>query len=338
LDLNKFKFDLGLHAVTAPSGLTAASIGVTEGSAGTITTATVTGTLPSGSTAARLPQAILNVYSKEILFQAQPRLVFDQFATIRTELGVQPGLTIIMTRFNNITAGGPLTEGTRIVAQALSASQISITVQEQGNAISISELMLRAAFDNIMSIAATELGFDVAKVLDSQLMSVCMAGTNVVYAGRAAGRSTVSAPFGTQMVKDMREIIATNNAPKIGDSYISFLNPHCAREMRDDPNWISAAEYGASGQIFRGEIGMYEDVRFIETTTMPVLAGAGSGGVDVHQSVMFGYNAYGMAVGLPVELRDNGVIDFQREREIAWYAIWGMNLITDANIVRGESV
>ena len=69
-----------LHLFPGPAGLTAASIGVTEGSAGTIATATVTGTLPSGSSASRLSQAILNVYSKEILFQAQPRLVFDQFA------------------------------------------------------------------------------------------------------------------------------------------------------------------------------------------------------------------------------------------------------------------
>jgi N4-gp56 family major capsid protein len=335
---SNFFIDLALFRTSVPTsgGLTAASIGVSEGTQGVMNTAVTAGTLPSGSTAQRLSPAIMNVYSKEILFQAQPRLVFDQFATVRTELGVQPGLTIIMTRFNNLAPGGPLVEGTRIVAQALSASQISITIQEQGNAVSMSELLLRSSFDNIMSIAATQLGFDVAKVLDSQLMSVCVSGTNVVYAGRVANRASVNAGFQTQAVKDGREILAINNAPKIGDSYVCFLHPHQGREIRDDSNWISASEYGASGQLFRAEIGMYEDTRFIETTTMPILTGAGAG-VDVYQAVMMGFNAYGLAIGLPVELRDNGVIDYQRERELAWYAIWGTNIITDANLVRIES-
>jgi N4-gp56 family major capsid protein len=333
----KAVFDL-LNFDFVSSQIRQSSIGVTEGSQGAIATAVTTGSLPSGSTAARLTQTIMSVYSKEILFNAQPRLHFDQFATVRTELGVQPGLTITLTRFANLTQGGALTEGTRIVAQALSASNVSITVNEKGNAVSVSELLLRSSFDNIMQIAATLLGFDVARVLDADLMTICTTGTNVIYANRVAGRSSVAAGFSTQMVKDMREILATDNAPKIGDSYICFVHPHQGRELRDDPNWITASNYGAAGQIFRGEIGMYEDVRFIETTVMPILTNAGSGGTtDVYQSCMFGFNAYGIAIGLPVELRDNGVIDFQRERELAWYAIWGTGLITDANLVRGES-
>lgn len=337
--LKDFVFDLFMFDAATPTrGLTAASIGVTEGNQGTIATATINGVLPSGGVAAKLAPAIMQVYSKEILFQAQPQLRFDQFATVRTELGVQPGLSITLTRFNNLTAGGPLTEGTRLVAQGLSASQIQLTVQEQGNAVSISELLLRSAFDNIMSVAATLLGFDVAKVLDSQLMNVCVSGTSVLYAGRAISRVTTSAPFSTQLVKDMREALAVGNSPKISDSYICFVHPHQGREIRDDSAWITASNYANNGQIYRGEIGMYEDVRFIETTVMPIVSGAGAAGADIYQSCMFGWNAYGLAMGLPVELRDNGVIDFQRERELAWYAIWGVGLLTDANLVRGESI
>jgi N4-gp56 family major capsid protein len=322
----------------APSTLMEASIGVSEGSQGAITTAVTAGALPTGSTATKLSTIIMTVYSKEILFQAQPQLRFDQFATIRTELGVQPGLTIQLTRYNNLTAGGPLTEGVRIVAQPLTGTQVALTVQELGNAISVTELLLRAAFDDIMATAATLLGFDVATVLDGQLMTVCVSGSNVQYAGRATGRSTTSAPFGTQLVKDMREVLATNNSPKIQDAYIGFVHPHQAREIRDDPNWIAASEYGASGQIFRGEVGMYEDCRFIETTVMPIITGAAAGGAPIYQACMFGFNAYGLAIGLPVELRDNGVIDYQRERELAWYGIWGVGSVTDANLVRGESI
>ena len=34
-----------------------------------------------------------------------------------------------------------------------------------------------------------------------------------------------------------------------------------------------------------------------------------------------------MAVSLPVELRDNGVIDYGRERGLAWYAIMGAGIL-----------
>ena len=36
---------------------------------------------------------------------------------------------------------------------------------------------------------------------------------------------------------------------------------------------------------------------------------------------------------LPVELRDGGVLDFGREHALAWYAIWGLGLITDYSVV-----
>jgi len=53
---------------------------------------------------------------------------------------------------------------------------------------------------------------------------------------------------------------------------------------------------------------------------------------DVYESVMIGDNAFGHAISLPVELRDGGVLDFGREHALAWYAIWGLGVITDQAI------
>lgn len=55
---------------------------------------------------------------------------------------------------------------------------------------------------------------------------------------------------------------------------------------------------------------------------------------DVYESVMIGDNAFGHAISLPVELRDGGVLDFGREHALAWYAIWGLGIITDQAIVK----
>jgi len=53
---------------------------------------------------------------------------------------------------------------------------------------------------------------------------------------------------------------------------------------------------------------------------------------DVYESIMIGDNAFGHAISLPVELRDGGVLDFGREHALAWYAIWGLGIITDQAI------
>jgi N4-gp56 family major capsid protein len=61
-------------------------------------------------------------------------------------------------------------------------------------------------------------------------------------------------------------------------------------------------------------------------------ATSGTPGADVYESIMIGDNAFGHAISLPVELRDGGVLDFGREHALAWYAIWGLGIITDQAI------
>jgi N4-gp56 family major capsid protein len=76
------------------------------------------------------------------------------------------------------------------------------------------------------------------------------------------------------------------------------------------------------------------------TQTAPGAGGTGSAyptdtttlTADVYESVMIGDNAFGHAIALPVELRDGGVLDFGREHALAWYAIWGLGVITDQAI------
>jgi len=64
------------------------------------------------------------------------------------------------------------------------------------------------------------------------------------------------------------------------------------------------------------------------------LTSATGNGADVYESIMIGDNAFGHAISLPVELRDGGVLDFGREHALAWYAIWGLGVITDQAIVK----
>lgn len=334
--------------------------------AGYMNTVTVpTGTSMAGGQAVQLTDGIRAVYSRELEFKALPIMKFFQFATIKEELGVEPGLEIKMLRFNNLARGGKLTEGVRMVPQAMSTSMASITVGERGNAVAVSELTLQSAFFDTMAAATTLLGRDMALVLDAELRDTALSGTNVIYARKSDGTRPTSraemdktCTLDVATIKDAVEILATNNAPKFmtGDAqdfYICFVHPHQSRTLRDDPAWINAAKYGAPVQLFNGEIGRIDDVRFVETTIMsngaapvsdighdPDLANVtiSDGEAHLYKAVMFGPDYYGFAVALPPELRDNGVQDFGREHGLAWYAIWGAGILHNEHGVVIETV
>lgn len=284
------------------------------------------------------------VYSREIEFKALPIMRFSQFASVKTELGVEPGLTISMLTYDNLKLGGTLEEMKDMSTQALSGSMKQITVKEHGNAVSNSELLIQSSFDDVMATTTTLLGRDYALVMDCELRDVALSGTNVVYGGGKGARKDVTDADKLQIstIKDAIEILATNNAPKYANLYwICFVHPHQSRDLRDDSAWINASNYGAPEQLFTGEIGRIDDTRFIETTLMcngkvaetdpaykaNLKKGAGDNATDIYQAVIFGDQYYGIAWSLPVEIRDNGVEDFGRKRSLAWYAIWGTGLL-----------
>jgi len=314
----------------------------------------------TGAGFSALLTAIRDVYSAEIYFQAQPNLRFDQFATRKEELGVQPGSNIVMPKFGNIKRGGKLTEGTRLVTRAMSMSTASISVDEQGNAIGMTERLLQTSFYDNLAAAAMLLGRDMAIVLDMQLRDVVRTGTTKVYGGDKTSRNNLANgdAFTTKVIHLASEKLETNNSPKWGnDFYVCFVHPHQVTDLRQSAGWVNASLYSGVTPIFFGEIGRYNDVRFISTSMMPNGANSaldattgeyadpgydpaldknvtGALGANVvYQAVMFGEYSYGHAIALPVELRDNGVQDFGREHALAWYAIWGSGLLETKNIV-----
>jgi N4-gp56 family major capsid protein len=314
-----------------------------------------------------LSPAIQQIWSKEILFQAMPVLRFEQFAVKKTELGVMPGLTVNFMRYNNLSVdanGSELVEGVRMEPSALSASQIQITVKEQGKSVAVTELLLNASFDDVMASSSRLLGRHMAQSMDVQARNTLYSagvpfgggsavapsvifgrktngstrGSIAPYEYSAAGSASAPGYLSPATIKDAVEVLAGQNIPRLGDTYVCFVHPAQARSLRDWPEFIEVTKYAAPGNFMLGEIGRIYDVVFIETTQ--VLQG-GTGIVDVtpggsindptstsYSAMMIGDNAFGQAIALPVELRDGGVIDFGREHGLAWYAIWGFGVLT----------
>jgi len=190
------------------------------------------------------------------------------------------------------------------------------------------------------------------------------------YGTEATSRATMtgSSFLSTRTVKDAVETLATKNIPRLGETYVAFVHPHQSRRLRDLPEFIEVTKYAAPGNFMLGEIGRLYDTVFIETTqiskvtngagsgyttdtavapgsiqyptgggyTTPVTA-TGNGNSDRYSAIFIGDNAFGHAISLPVELRDGGILDFGREHALAWYAIYGLGLITDQSVVIAET-
>jgi N4-gp56 family major capsid protein len=318
---------------------------------------------PTGypGTNSQLSPAIQVIWSKEILFQSMPVLRFEQFAVKKTELGVQPGLQVNFMRYNNLGDASQLVEGVRMQTAALTASQYAITVAEQGYAVAVSELLLNSSFDDVMASSSRLLGRNMAKYLDGSARDTLYQSSSTIFGyALPTGAITPISPYdagtvaanyaalaGTQymsvnVTKDAVETLATKNVPRIGETYVAFIDPHQSRRLRDNPEFIEVTKYAAAGNFMIGEIGRLNDVVYIETTQIRQYApgagpagGTGQGNAGVtHGALYLGDNAFGHAIALPVELRDGGVLDFGREHALCWYAIWGFGLITDQSVVQ----
>lgn len=322
-----------------------------------------TGTELDSGTAVKLINSLSPVLSKEILFMSEPVYTFYNFAARKTELLVSPGNEIRMLTYNNLKISEPLEEGKHIKTQTLSSSVKKITVVEHGTAVMITEAAIRFSFVNELEIAIRQLSRNYVMTIEKELRDVAVkggVGTSKIFGRQKGGakltdRAELAMDVNTLTVttiKDAVEVLATNNAPKVnGQYYICICSPHQARTLRDDPEWIDASHYGAPEQIFNGELGRIEDVRFIVTTMMPSgaagenelgyvadLKGAGKEGADVYQAVIFGEDYYALAESLAPEIRTDDTEDFGREVKIAWYGIWGTDVLNPTHGVVVETV
>lgn len=304
-----------------------------------------------------LPTALLDVYSLDILHNAQGIMRFEEFAVRKQELLAGPGEVVKFTTYDDLTRGGELNENTLLGSQTMSATQKSITVTEWGNAIKVSEKLLRLSWDDVMAESATLLGRDYGVVRDLALRDALFNGVASAItagdigaqhsfdtdaaAGVNLGNIGATETFDIESIRKAVEILQTNNAPKfLGDYYVCFVHPHQAAYLRRDQDWVHAHQYIGTRNLFNGEIGRWEDVIFIVTTHAPngaaaatapgydaTLDATGEAGIDLYKACVFGDQCLYVADSLPVELRDNGVEDFGRTHGLAWYSIFGVDCL-----------
>lgn len=241
------------------------------------TTYTGTGQLTTAKTA----------YDQLAYFALRPQLYFDGIATVKPTHQSMPGSAVVFTIINDLApATTPLNESTDVSAVAMSDSQVTVTLAEFGNA-SITTAKLRGeSFVAIDPIQANVMGYNAGVSIDNVARSKIEAGTNVVYSlGSAATRPTQRSHvtpaniFGAATVRAARNFLVKQNVPMIGNAYIGYIHPDVTYDLRSatgGATWRTPHNYSQPEEIWNGEIGQFEGVRFIETPRAPTFVDAGS--------------------------------------------------------------
>lgn len=235
-------------------------------------------------------------YSKYLIENAKPALVYDQFGQ-KHNIPKNGGKTIEFRKYSPLPkATTPLTEGVTPAGQALTVSTVTATVKQYGDFVPLTDMLLLTAIDNNLVQALDLLGAQAGATLDTVTREILMGGTSVQYAeGQVSSRATLTAnhKLTVKAIRLAARFLKKQNAPKIDGSYVAVIHPDIAYDLQDDDEWKDWNKYTTSDKMFNGEIGKIANVRFVETTEAKIFAKAGASNQDVYATLVLGANAYG---------------------------------------------
>ena len=293
-------------------------------------------------------------YDRMAYFALRSELLFDQAADVQASNQTMPGSSVIFTIFSELAvATTPLTETSDVTAVAMGDANVTVTLTEYGNTVNTTAKLRGTAFLDVDAAAANLIGYNAGNSMDVIVRDVLAGGTNVVYGG---GGSTTPSSRATVEVED---IIEANDVRKVAAAlrganvspwsgyYIGFIHPDVSYDLRRETgnaSWNAPHVNMDTANIYTGEIGTFESVRFIETPRTKVRTDDGDAAVDVYDTYIMGRQALAKAHSFvdgngPVpQIRRGPVVDsLMRFNPIGWYWLGGYGLFREASLRRIES-
>jgi N4-gp56 family major capsid protein len=288
----------------------------------------------------------------------RPELFFDQLADVQPTRQSMPGLTVQFTIQNDLAvASSTLNESTDVSAVAISDSTLTVVLAEYGNAVITTARLRAGAFVDIDEIVANVVGFNAGVSMDSVARSVVQAGNNVNYSAGATGITPASraalTSSNTLRAYDVRVAVATlrtQNVPPVGGAYWAVIHPAVSFDLRTETGtdgWIQPHNYSSAENIWNGELGTFNGVRFIETPRAPEFVAGASSTTTSHDAfgTLFGgkqafAKAYSIADGNGEDphIITGPVTDkLRRFLPVGWYQIAGYSVFRQAALLRVES-
>lgn len=122
-------------------------------------------------------------YDQLAYWALRPQLYMDQIATVRSTNQSMNGSSVIFSIQSDLAAAtATLSESVDVSAVAMSASQVTVTLAEYGNAVNTTALVRGTSFVVIDNLVANAVGFNAGISMDTVIRAILEAGSNVIYA------------------------------------------------------------------------------------------------------------------------------------------------------------
>ncbi len=312
------------------------------------------------TTTTEIDAAINNYYDRKLLKKAVPRFVYQNWAQTRDI--PRNSTNVIKFRKYSLLASAttPLTEGVTPDGSQLSKTDLTATVEQYGDYVTLTDKLVFTTLDPVLSETAGILGIQYAKTMDELCRDVLSAGTTIQYASTATSRDTVTSAMKItkEEIQEAVKTLKNNEAEKITEmiaagsgfntnpipsTFIGIVHPNTVYDLKNVAGFIPVEQYGQK-KALPGEVGSLDEVRFIETTQAKVFAGAGDSGIDVYGTLILASDAYartrisGEAVHNIIKpLGSAGSADPLNQRQTSgWKATYVATILNQAWMLRIE--
>lgn len=305
------------------------------------------------TTTSVLTNLVKTAFSKVVDMQLWTEPMFRRFASVEYTDLTNPGSSITKYIHSDLAnATSTLAETTDPDAVALAnPSSVSITLNEYGNA-TVSTLRLREFSLSNIDVAQAELvSRNMRNSLDALVLSVLRQGSNVVYSN--AGNVDTTGPtntvgatdvFSSKLVRYSVAKMRGRAALEFDDGYfVGLIHPDVSHDLRAETgvaNWRDPHVYNGTGTdlIWKGEIGVYEGVKWIESPRT-YKADDGASSATVHRTMILGKEALAEAVSIEPGIVVSPQIDrFRRFLTVGWYGLVGWSRYREECLQRVESI
>lgn len=277
--------------------------------------------------------------------------VCRQFVDVRPAQVTMPGSSITMQVKNNFSqavidaAKAALDEETDVDPVQLPATDtVTFTPVERGFANLRTLKLANRSMVPVDPEIARAVGDHCAKVTDEVLQDEMVTGTQVYYGGSATSTATVTAAMTltTNLLQlAVTKLRANSAAPRDGINYAAVIHPNVSYDLRRETGqggWLNPMEYGSDqGRLWRGEIGQYQGLRFLENPRTRN-KNDGASGAQVYRSFILGREALGEAVVVEPHIVLGPIVDrLGRFRPVGWYGDYDFQVFRDKALVRLET-
>lgn len=254
---------------------------------------------------------------KELLKRGIPYLVLEKFG--QSKALPSNSTKVIKFRRYNALPNTPvaLVEGVTPTSRQLTVTDVTATLQQYGDLVTISDVIIDTHEDATLNEAIDVLGEQAAQMIEKMRFGILKATTNVAYANGAA-ITDVNTALTTDIQRRAVRALKRQNARQIttiirstpsygtenvAPGYVALIHPDLEGDVRKMTNFTPAEKYG-SITPWENELGKVDDVRYVSSTIFEPTANAGgakgamlsTNGVnaDVYPVLYLGKDAYGI--------------------------------------------